>query len=116
MKRPVLPRSAMRPELTAVLAEVTSAVSDVLAFLPVTEKQLRQPAEVAEYLDTEGDYEMETAIERWLAESAVVNNLGFFRYGTGTAHNQMRTCKRRAPMTTSRPFTRAWLLPGSKVA
>ena len=78
------------PELTTVLAEVTSAVSDVLAFLPVTEKQLRQPAEVAEYLDMEGDYEMETAIERWLAESAVVNNLGFFRYGTGTAHNQMR--------------------------
>ena len=33
---------------------------------------------------------METAIERWLAESAVVNNLGFWRYGTGTAHNQMR--------------------------
>ena len=78
------------PELTTVLAEVTSAVSDVLAFLPVTEKQLRQPAEIAEYLDTEGDYEMETAIERWLAESAVVNNLGFWRYGTGTAHNQMR--------------------------
>ena len=78
------------PELTAVLAEVTSAVSDVLAFLPVTEKQLRQPAEIGEYLDTEGDYEMETAIERWLAESAVVNNLGFWRYGTGTAHNQMR--------------------------
>ena len=62
----------------------------MLAFLPVTEKQLRQPAEVAEYLDTEGDYEMETAIERWLAESAIANNLGFWRYGTGTAHNQMR--------------------------
>ena len=77
------------PELTAVLAEVTSAVSDVLAFLPVTEKQLRQPAEVAEYLDMEGDYEMETAIERWLAESAIANNLGFWRYTTGTGHNNM---------------------------
>ena len=79
------------PELETVLAEVTSAVADVLAFLPVTEKQLRQPAEVAEYLDSEGDYEMETAIERRLAESNTTNNLGFWRYGTGTAHDDMRT-------------------------
>ena len=79
------------PELETVLAEVTSAVSDVLAFLPVTEKQLRQPAEIAEYLDSEGDYEMETAVERRLAESNTTNNLGFWRYGTGTAHDDMRT-------------------------
>ena len=37
----------------------------------------------------EGDYEMETAIERWLAESAIANNLGFWRYTTGTGHNNM---------------------------
>ena len=98
------------PELTTVLAEVTSAVSDVLAFLPVTEKQLRQPAEVAEYLDTEGDYEMETAIERWLAESATsptTSDSGGMALAPPTTKCG---CKRRAPMTTSRPFTRGWPL------
>ena len=67
-------------ELDRDLAEVTSDVADITAYLPVTRKQLRGPSETAEYLDEEGEYTMRRRLEEYLAESDTTNSVGFWRY------------------------------------
>lgn len=79
------------PDLDIDTTEVTSACSVIGAFLRVTEQQLRDVQEVAEYINTRGTNKMETAIAKAIMDSQATNNLGFHRYGTGTAHNQMQT-------------------------
>ena len=79
------------PELQIELVKVKSEVSDIAAFLPVTERQLRDPAEIESYIETRGDRKMAEAVDVHLINGNETDNLGFMRYGTGSNHDQLQT-------------------------
>ena len=78
------------PELRIELTEVTTEMDDIMAFLPVTERQLRAVPEIEDFITMRGDRKMAEAVDEHLINGNEPNNIGFLRYATGNAHNQFQ--------------------------
>lgn len=85
------PARGYAPELEIALVEVTTEMDDILAFLPVTDRQLRSIEGIASYVNMRGDRKMAESVDTHLINGNETNNLGFLRYATGTAHDNIQT-------------------------